>query len=348
MKRIYKAIPPLAAGILAGLFLAYPDATIQAACDACNLWAQSVMPGLFPFLVVMLYLTRFLPGSQPKGTNQRRMTGLPTGGVRLAAMGLLSGSPGGARLALERITLFTPRSLLCFGAYTGTMSPMFIIGTLGGWIGSHRFGAVMLLAHWIGALLAGQIVNLVSKPSQPAISNIASTPPAAGGLSQLINSAAQAMLTVCGCMMLGNVLAVICQQIFPLPDAWAAAMQSALEVTAGCHRILRLGISNTYLEASLLCAAVSFGGVSILMQNLAFYQSALSPYKLVGVRLLHAILAGCVCYLLLPLLGGAKPDPQTVTVFTSNGVSGQQTLLLAMWFLALFPWHYIIGKRREN
>lgn len=344
MGKRLQILPAVGAGALAGLFLAYPEDTIQAACGACELWAKSVMPGLFPFLLIMLFLTRYLPSAVGRKGAEGKAAGLPPGGGRLVLMGLLSGSPGGARLAQERLCLFTKHSLMCFAAYTGTMSPMFLIGTLGGWIGSHRWGAVMLCAHWLGAMAAGQLVHRLAKGRSGILSSQEPAARKAMGFSELINSAAQAMLTVCGCMILGNVLSALLQRLLPLSSAWAAGMQAAMEVTAGCHRILALGL-DPRVAASLMCAAVSFGGISILMQNLAFYRGYVRPLHLMGIRLVHALLSGFICFGLLRLIGGAAPLPAAVTAAAGTGgpFSGE-IVMLAAWMAALIPWKKTPGE----
>ena len=103
-----------------------------------------------------------------------------------------------------------------------------------------------------------------------------------------------ALLTVAMCMMLGSVAAQMMACAFPaLPMEAQAGLQCALEVTAGVKAILSL---NTPFAAPLICAACSFGGLSLLMQNAAFWQdSGITLGQLALLRALHAILSGALC-----------------------------------------------------
>ena len=85
-----------------------------------------------------------------------------------------------------------------------------------------------------------------------------------------------------------------------LPDAFAAALQCMLEVTAGTQALIAL--RPPYL-LPLLCAACSFSGLSILLQNaVCWRESGLTLAYLVPIRLVHAVLSGILCLLLTLLL----------------------------------------------
>ena len=103
-----------------------------------------------------------------------------------------------------------------------------------------------------------------------------------------------ALLTVAMCMMLGSVAAKMAICAFPtLPMEARAGLQCALEVTAGVKAILSL---NTPWVVPLICAACSFGGLSLLMQNAAFWQdSGVTIGQLALLRVFHAVLSGALC-----------------------------------------------------
>ncbi len=256
-------------GALIGAMLVYPSQAAEAAWHALSLWARSVVPALFPFLIGMLML-----GSRIRAK-----------GGTLVALGWLSGSPGGARLLQQQKP--AGRYALRLAALTGTMSPMFFLSTLSGWLMDSRAGIIMLAAHLLGALSTGLMV-----PAHPEMSSTESTPLP---LATALQNAATAMLTVAGCMTLGCVAARMTACALPgLGTPWMVLLQCLLEVTAGTQRIIAV---DTTLKIPLLCAACSFGGLSLGMQNAAFFQeSGVTLMQLLKLRAVHALVAFALCY----------------------------------------------------
>ncbi len=326
---------PLVSGLLAGCMLCFPEEAAQAAADALRLWAFAILPSLFPFLACMLFVSGSLTGQKRSGTN--RFLGLPKGMAAFWLMGLMSGSPGGARLVQE-LSLKNEagrKAIRRFALYSGTMSPMFFVATLGGWLHSTRLGWLMLLCHWLGAFLTGQLSRFFfAAPPLPDNESVAGKKPPA--LAQVMQSAAMAMLTVCGLMVLGSVAAKMVQCALPgLPDAVLTGLQAFMEVTAGCSRIMQLPLPSAYpaLRPALLCAAASFSGLSILLQNLAFLQEA-------GVTL-RFLMAGALCRAVISfgLIHLAYPLAGAPAVLTSvpavQAASAAPAIAVIVWLLSL-------------
>jgi hypothetical protein len=332
MKRFFV---PAIAGLLAGCMLCFPREAALAASEACRLWAVAVMPSLFPFLVCMLLITGSLK-AKGKGSVSR-LWGIPSVFLPAMALGLLSGSPGGSRLTQE-LSISGPygrEGLKRFALYAGTMSPMFFVGTLGGWLQSPTLGWILLLSHWLGAFILGQLSRLFFKcpPLPETASDKRGTVP---GLSLVMSSSAMAMFTVCGLMILGSVAAKMVQCAFPnLPEGILAGLQSIMEVTAGCSRIITAPLPESFpaLRPALLCAAASFSGLSILLQNLAFLQEGGVPFSfLIKGRLCHALISFGLCLLLYPLAGTASSPAYAQAAEAPQAVP---YVFLGLWFLSL-------------
>ena len=137
-------------GALAGAMMVFPGDAAEAAATALSLWARAVAPALGPFMVCMLMVSGTLGG----------------GAVMRTAMGWLCGSPGGARLMREMG--LRGRGALQAAAMTGTMGPMFFIGTAGGWLGNGRIGWVILSAIswglWRLACVSGVLNRRTRRP----------------------------------------------------------------------------------------------------------------------------------------------------------------------------------------
>ena len=263
-------------GALAGAMLAFPGEAADAARQALALWAGSVAPVLGPFMACMLMLSSRLGG----------------GPWLRAALGWLCGSPGGAKLLLP----LAPRgkSALRWAALSGTMSPMFFLGAVNGWLGGQ--GALILFCHVAAALPAGLCL-----PAEKAAAPAAPAVPSPLPLSAALRESASALLLIALCMMLGGAAARMAACALPfLPPAGAAALQCALEVTGGVRAIVALGLPR---PAPWVCAACSFGGLSLLMQNAALWREAgVGIGQLLGLRLLHALAAFALCGLLTAVL----------------------------------------------
>lgn len=257
----------LAGALLAALALR-PQAGMQAARLACRQWATGVLPALFPYLVV-----------------SRLLLGAAGGGALTVPLAMLAGSPAGARLlALGGANRKSQRR----AALCATASPLFLLGTLNG-------GAHMLAAHWLGALAAyGFAACFPPRADGAALS--ASPEPAS--LPEIIADSALAMLPVCGCMVFFSVVTALAEALFPLPQALGAALAAFLEMAGGCARISELALP-TRLTRALLCAAVSFGGLSVFMQNAAYLRRAGVDLRVqFAAKAVHAVAAFGVCWLL--------------------------------------------------
>ena len=252
-------------GCLAGAMIAFPGEAAEAAWGALCLWARAVAPVLGPFMASVMMITSRVSGGMALYT----------------LLGWLGGSPGGARVA-QGLKL-RGRSALRQAALTGTMSPMFFLGTVSAWLKNPAAGRGILLCHWLGALLLGLMI--------PGGKRARAAPPAPMPLSQALRDTALALLTVGLCMALGCVAARMAACALPgLHLAAAAALQCALEVTSGVQALIALPSPWT---PPLICAACSMGGLSLLMQNAAFWQeSGVRMGQLCVLRLLHGLLAG--------------------------------------------------------
>lgn len=277
------------AAACAALLLVFSGTAMQAASRAAQVFASGVLPALFPMMV----LGRLLP-TGGKGERSRFFW-------LAVPFGLASGSPASAqraRLLWDAGAADTDRAqrLLCA---TGVMSPLFFTGTLAAWTGSPAACAVMLGAHWAGALLCACLWRPGAAGTPQAS---ASAPQRQGSVSlpEAISQASQALLCVCGAMMLFSIAAALLRELLMLLcPAWTqkngrllAVLWALLEIGGGAGAVLE-----AYAEPpfALLCALCSFGGLSIWLQNLLFARPIIRPARLLLMRALHAAAAYGLC-----------------------------------------------------
>lgn len=228
----------------AGWMLARAEVAMAAASAACALFVRSVMPGLFPYLVVVQLLL-----SRVKLRH----------GWQLMLLGWAGGSPTGARLLSA-----APGDRRRLAVRCATMSPMFLLGTLGQWLGNPMAAGWIFLSVLLGGYLAGFLA-----PSE--------APRAAAGTDAVplrfgdaVESGARTMLAVCGTMVMMRVLAALVgEALGPWPRLQLIVM-ALLEVTTGAQAVAQLPLPLA-LRGALLAGLTGFGGAAIMLQNRAFY-----------------------------------------------------------------------------
>ncbi len=286
---------------LAALMLLDSDTVLNAVNGAAGVFVRSVMPALFPMMVLNGLSARL------SGREKRWMT---------VGFCWLAGSPASAQRleGLRERGELPERALLPLAAATGVMSPLFFVGSLGSRLPNPAGGWLLLTAHWLGALAAAGLIHGLSRRFSPTEKAETFRPEerTAGRASLLaalpdsLRQAGTALLSVCGAMMLFSILAAFFRQglSFLLPG-WAAdhpevpaLLWALLEVGGGAHALL--DVSPTP-DLPLLCALCSFGGLSIWMQNLLFLGKSIRPGKLLLLRLLHGAAAYGVCRMLVRL-----------------------------------------------
>ena len=254
--------------------LLHPALAMDAASAACRLFVTSVMPGLFPYMVLALMLVSRLAGR------------LSPAGYTL--LGWCGGSPTGARL-LALNPAESRKPLVRLAVTTATMSPMFLLGTIGGWLGSYGAGAVVLGSVLLGGGLAGLLAGRFTREDAP--DDEQNTPPAPLAFGEAVEQAAKTMLLVCGTMVMLRVFAALASTALP---RFALPLTTLLEVTTGAVEIAGLPLPLP-LRTAIIAGATGFGGTASVMQNRALYPAALLTLP---EQLLWQVLHGGLSFLL--------------------------------------------------
>ena len=261
----------LLAGMMALLLLRAPE-TMAAAEAACALFVRSVMPGLFPYLTLSQMVSRCGRDMQPG---------------MLMLLGWCGGSPTGARLlAMQGSRPHREQKALAVSC--ATMSPMFLLGTIGSWLNSRIAGAIVLLSVLAGGC-AGRLakrwtrVTSAEKVPEAAMSPVS--------FARAVEDSARTMLLVCGTMTMLRVLATLTDF---LPDAMRLPLTTLLEVTTGAVTIANLP-APLPLRIALLSAATGFGGCAVIMQNRALYPQGLMRLgEQLTWQTLHGVISGAL------------------------------------------------------
>lgn len=244
------------------------DVTMAAASAACRLFVTAVLPGLFPYMVLSLMVVSRVQRMSP---------------LLLMLLGWGGGSPSGARL-LPLCEGLAPHEKVRLAVSCATMSPMFLLGTLGGWLGSRAAGLVCLGSVIAGGAVAGWAAGRAAlrRPSARRADRRASAgrggdhlaAPAPLTFGAAVEQSARTMLLVCGTMVMLRIFAALASTV--LPSALALPVTTLLEVTTGAAEIAVLPLPLPWRTA-LLAGATGFGGMAIIMQNRALYPPGFMP-----------------------------------------------------------------------
>lgn len=358
---LYKLALLIAVIGLGGALLCWPQASAGGISRGLSICSTVIIPSLFPFIVLAGFITRSgidaAIGRRLEGVT-RLLFGLPGRCAAGILIGFVGGYPaGGAAIGeLLRCGAITRREgerMLLFCVNAG---PAFVISTVGaGLLGNAQYGAVLLAAHMLAALLIGIASRLFASPEKPETHSRPAQPqpmrPAAA-LAGAVNAACRSMLYMCGFVVLfaalqalgdvtGLTQGVTRLIAWPLESAGAEVQDLdclvplLTEVTSGCVAASTAG----ELRPLLLGIALGWGGLSVHCQLTA----TLHDYNIMGrrfflARLLHAVLGGLFSVLLLhviPVDVTASAALAAGTPLASSSIPAAVTLL-TMCTLLLF------------
>ena len=237
--------------------LLQPEAAMGAVRDSCYLFVTAVMPGLLPYLVLSAMLLSRVRGRSP---------------WLLTLLGWCGGSPSGARL-LAMTSGLTGRQRAFVSTATATMSPMFLVGTCGAWLGSARAGFVLLASVLAGGGIAGLLAGAWAGRAGEAASTADALPQTPLALGAAVEQAARTLLMVCGTMAMWRMLAELAVRLCPPASL---LLTTLLEVTRGVQQLAALPLPLA-LRTALVAGATALGGMAILTQNRAVRGSDAPP-----------------------------------------------------------------------
>jgi sporulation integral membrane protein YlbJ len=289
-KRLFPALM-LLCGM--ALLLLHAETAAAAARDALSLCAASVVPALFPFLVLSgLFIS--LGYADAVGAAFAPVTGRLLGcseaGAAAFFLGILGGYPVGGRAVGELCRSGRcPRAegerlLTC----CNNAGPAFILGVVGGGcFHDLRAALALYVIHVTAALLTGILFRRRGRPAAPA----APLPPPrrspAAELVRAVGEASAAMVSVCGFVVF---FLVLLRLLTALTGLRHPLLLGAVELTSG---VLSLpATARGFVQAAAL---LGWGGLSVHCQTAAVLRGAglsLRPY--LGAKALHAALSAAL------------------------------------------------------
>ena len=299
MRMRWRAAAYLALGGVLVLFLAEAGFVRAAAAEALSLCARSVIPALFPFLVVSSLLLSLGLGELLSPMLAGLMEPLfRVDGVGSSALllGLVGGYPIGAKTAADlyrggRLSRPEAERLL---AFCNNSNPVFLISVLGeGVFGSVRAGVWLWLIHLLSALLTGLLFRNHGGPARRQAGGTAAfqavSLPAA--FVAAVRESLSGMLSVCAFVTFFYVLAR------PLASlgGWLGPVLVGLTELFSLTPLLRPDRFGFILASAM----AGWGGLSVLCQTAAVLEgSGLRLQSCAAGKAVQGLLAGLLAALL--------------------------------------------------
>lgn len=299
---------------------------IESAGDGVRLCIQSVIPSLFPFIVLSGMLTGSLSEIHiPRLKLFNKLLCVPRGSELLVVLGLLGGYPVGAQNICDAyrdgfVHKNTAKRMLVFCNNTG---PAFIFGIVAPQfdipsIGWYLWG-IIILSSFITAIILPGSAETAATLKQPRRS-----------APQALNKAVKTMGSICGWVVIFRVFLGFTEQWFldKLPQGANVFISGLLELTNGC---VQLGnIPDEFARFALAAVLLSFGGVCVTMQTATVAQNLGMDGYLPG-KLLQSCISYILCLVLQPFLFPGPVQPQQL-------IQGATVLIIAI--LCVFYFRY--------
>lgn len=353
------------------LLVAHSDVAIIYMKQGLGLCAQTVIPSLFPFMVLSELLVAS-GGGMLLGTlceaPLRRLFGISGNGACALLMGLICGFPVGAKTAVSlckhgQIDDLELSRLLCF---CNIPSSAFLINAVGvSLFGNRLFGIMLYGICLLSSLLIARLLHLL-RPLSPRSDRSADTVSATGvsTFTHAVTSAAIAMLYVCAYVVFFSALVGTLGKIlhgWRVGQTGIAALFGFFELSGGVMQAS--AIPNELLAKWLTALLCGWSGMSVHLQILSLCDGlpeGISPHarpyffcKLLQ-GLLCALFSGTLLYF-VPSLRVSSGDTHASSVLSSvfPFISTQKINVLLTFTLLIVTTlimvkQRIFSKKRRN
>lgn len=306
-KAAYYALLSIILVAFSAALIAHPERYVAKCLEGIMLWAQCVLPALFPFMVVCAVMVN-TGLAERLSAPLKRVCGavkLPQAAAICFLMSISSGYPAGSRTVSRFYTsgALTREACAKLAYLCSTSGPLFMIGTVGaGMFGDGAVGAKLFVAHIVAVAAVAIIISLAGPKCTDA-------PPLATErgdvLYESFYGSVSAALTAGAFIAFFYTVAAMAEDyyilypaekilsIFMDETAAKAAAAGLIEMTGGCAQ---LAASADPLALPLAGFTVTFGGACVLLQQLSFLTRAkLRPARFILVKFVQ----GVICFLIL-------------------------------------------------
>lgn len=301
-------LPCFALTFMAIAIIIYPERYISRCFEGFCIWAECVLPSLFPFMTICLIFIK--SGAANKAALPlKRVSGflnLPPVAPLCFIMSACSGYPAGSRAVAEfyQNGCIAESDGFKLAALCSTSGPLFIVGTVGfKMFGDKLAGVKLLIAHLVAVIFVAIACSLFSKRRKdlpvkcaPADENVIYNAFFGAVTACAAAAAFIAFFFVASAVAEDFALFAPAEKLFaPIlgKECASALFTGFFEATAGCRAVAACGGKFALPIAGFL---ITFGGISILLQQTSYLVKAkVNSFAFIGVKFVQALL----CFFIL-------------------------------------------------
>lgn len=346
--------------LLAAFFLVLLLADSQIAMDGArrglSLCAETLLPSLFPFLVLSELLVALGVGDLIGSRITRPIAalfGISGKGAVSFLLGCVCGSPVGTTSAVSCVERgeMTQEELRRISLFCNNPSSGFLLAAVGeGLFGNKRAGVALLVITLLSALLVGIILRALfgrvaslheAAPHGDQISSLFHNV-----LTSSVGRAGRSFLTVAAFVIFFSCVTECLSHVLSaaaLPAPFAVALHGILEMTGGIGRATATMPPEHAFRATAFFA--SFTGLSVCLQILACAEGhGLSALRILAAKALQGAVALLLSELYLHICAPTLTPTESVTTF-SRIAGAPLPIVLALLLLSFLC--FCLQKRKK-
>lgn len=297
----------------AAAIIAFPQRYIPSCFEGFTIWAESVLPSLFPFMVISgFFIAAGIASAVAKPFERMcNAVGLPKEAMPLFAMSVCSGYPAGSRMLSEYYSCGAISGSDCkkLAPLLSTAGPLFITGTVGfKAFGGGLAGVKLLIACLFSVVTSSLIYSAIRKDKQrprPLRSPIIKQD---GALYNCFYGAVTAVCVAGGYIAFFhtlsdiladfNLLSPLAYALSPIfgKETASAFVPGLCEATGACFSLAEAG---GFFALPLAGFLITFGGASIIAQQAGYLTKC--GVK-TGYFVLFKFIQAAICFAVLCLM----------------------------------------------
>lgn len=313
----------------------FSNSNLSAAKSGLLLWANSVVPSLFPFFVATELLSHTnIINILGKSLNKimKPLFNVRGEGSFALIMGIISGYPVGAKIATKfrENNVCSKEECERLLSFTNNSGPLFIIGTVGiSMFGNSTIGLLLFITHILACITVGIIFrfwkynynsfknNYLNSYSKNEKSNDLNFSDLGEIIGNSITNSISTIMMIGGFVVLFSVIIsilnsskIICVlslillplfNILNIPTSFIYPLLTGLvEITNGINIISNIPMKMISVNVIFTSFLLGFGGISVLLQVFSIISKtdlSIKPY-IIG-KFLHGIFAAIYTYILI-------------------------------------------------
>ena len=284
----------------AGMLILILDSknVLLGASEGLNLCIATLIPSLFPFIMLSIFLTSSLAGQAlPVLRPLTALCRVPKGTESLLAVSFLGGYPIGAQntAQLYRHGMLSKEQAARMIAFCNNAGPAFIFGYLGSAFSAPYTPWLIWLIQIIGAICVGMLLPGAKQgfPIQTQSQQMS--------LTKALEQALRIMAQICGWVIVMRIVITVLEHWFLrcLPDTLKIVLYGILELSNGCIFLHEIG--NESLRFVITSGLLSLGGICVSLQTVSVAGGIPMRLYCLG-KMLHCCISVSISCLLVPLL----------------------------------------------